>query len=256
MTIRKLASRMWRAGRRHFAPPVRLKWEVTPEEKEVFANQARSDLAKLFFRHHGRNVYKWMHYLEIYERHFAQFLNTPVKMLEIGVFKGGSLEMWREYFGDDATIFGIDIDPDCANRVRPPNQVRIGSQDDPGFLRSVISEMGAPDIILDDGSHIGRHQRISFDTLFPMLKYGGVYVIEDLHTSYWKKWFKGGYRRSGTAVAHIKEMIDDLHAWYHNHPTTTPAKDEIGAIHIYDSIVVIEKRQKHQPVHIRFGSEP
>jgi len=52
-------------------------------------------------------------------------------MLEIGVSFGGSLEMWREYFGPEATIFGIDIDPECANRFARPNQVRIGSQDDP-----------------------------------------------------------------------------------------------------------------------------
>ncbi len=65
-----------------------------------------------------------------------------------------------------------------------PNQVRIGSQDDPAFLRSVIDEMGSPDIILDDGSHVSDHQKISFETLWPLLKVGGLYVIEDLHTAY------------------------------------------------------------------------
>jgi len=224
---------------------------IDPGEKDVLASLTSGALADTFFRHHGRIVHKWIHYLEIYERHFAPYRNTPVKMLEIGVFKGGSLEMWREYFGESATIFGIDVNPDCAGYATAPNQVRIGSQDDPQFLERVVQEMGLPDIVLDDGSHIGRHQRRSFDVLFPLLKPGSLYVIEDLHTSYWPNEFAGGYRRKGTAIGHIKQMIDDMHAWYHTYPTMTPAKAEIGAIHIYDSIAFIEKKHRQQPGHIQ-----
>ena len=184
---------------------------------------------------------------------FESYRNTPVRMLEIGVYKGGSLDMWREYFGEDATIFGIDIDAECAAYATPPNQVRIGSQDDPHFLRSVTEEIGPLDIVLDDGSHIGRHQRASFDTLFPAVKEGGLYVIEDLHTSYWPVSHEGGYRRKGTAIEHVKTMIDDMHGWYHRKAITTPAKDQIGAIHIYDSMVVLEKRTIKRPTHTIAG---
>jgi hypothetical protein len=211
-----------------------------------------SEIADLFFASTGRLVHKWPHYLPVYERHFAPYRGTPVKMLEIGVSQGGSLELWRRYFGQDAVIFGIDIDPACAQRVDPPNQVRIGSQADPDFLRAVVSEMGAPDIILDDGSHIASHQRASFETLFPLLRDGGLYLIEDVHTAYWS-WLEGGHRRPGTAIEFAKSLIDDMHAWYHPERTRTNAKTEISGISFHDSLVVIEKRNHASPVHFKVG---
>jgi hypothetical protein len=226
-------------------------YKLDPAERTRLSAEASDGIGKLFFAHHGRVIHKWVHYLDIYERHFAPYRNTPVRMLEIGVFMGGSLELWREYFGTDARIFGVDLDPECANRVTPPNQVRIGSQADAKFLRSVVDELGPPDIILDDAAHIGRLQRASFDALFPLLREGGLYVIEDLSTSYWRGVYEGGYRRKGTGIEFIKDMIDDMHAWYHNKPTGTPAKEQIGAIHVYDSIVVIEKRRVKPPAHIK-----
>ncbi len=172
-------------------------------------------------------------------------------MLEIGVNHGGSLELWRKFFGPQATIFGIDISPECAERVTPPNQVRIGSQADPRFLRGVVEEMGPPDVVLDDGSHHASHQRISFDTLFPLLNDGGLYIIEDVHTSYFPGFSEGGYQRKGTAIEYAKQMIDDMHAWYHRHKAATPTQRLIKAIHFYDSLVVIEKAQIERPFHIQ-----
>ena len=210
-----------------------------------------SDIAQLFYNHEGRVIHKWTHYLDIYERHFAPYRDKNPKFLEIGVQMGGSLEMWRKYFGPDATIYGVDIDPACADRATAPTQVRIGSQDDPAFLKKVIAEMGAPDIILDDGSHIAPHQWESFRTLFPLLKDGGLYVIEDLHTAYAPGVFKGGYRRAGSAIELVKHMIDDMHAWYHGHRQVTPGKTDILGIHMYDSVVFIEKGRKSPPEHIK-----
>lgn len=230
------------------------RFQLDPSEKDRIATQASGALAHLFFEHRGRVIHKWVHYLEIYEAHFAQYRDTPVRLLEIGVFKGGSLELWREYLGANATIFGIDINRYCAGYVTEPNQVRIGSQDNADFLKKVVLEMGAPDIVLDDGSHVAEHQRKSFDVLFPLLKPGGLYIMEDLHTAYWPGSFHGGYGRKNTAIGHVKQMIDDMHAWYHLERETTPAKTEIRAIHIYDSIVVIEKQHKEQPAHIKVGS--
>jgi hypothetical protein len=131
-----------------------------------------------------------------------------------------------------------------------PNQVRIVSQDDPKFLRSVIDEMGTPDIILDDGSHFERHQRISFDTLFPLLRDGGLYLIEDLQTAYFFTRWEGKYRRKSSGIELVKDMIDDMHSWYHRKKMRTASRNQIGAIHIYDSIAVIEKRQVARPRHI------
>jgi hypothetical protein len=226
---------------------------VPSSESAALSAQAGSDFAKLFFAHKGRKAHKWIHYLDIYDRHFAKYRNTAVRMLEIGVAMGGSLEIWRKYLGPDAAIFGVDVVAACANYVTPPNQVRIGSQADKHFMRSVVAELGTPDIIVDDGSHIGRHQRISFETLFPLLREGGLYVIEDLHASYFIGSYEGGYRRRGTGVEYIKQLIDDLHAWYHGRNTQTPARDWIRAIHVYDSMVVIEKGKVERPSHIIVG---
>jgi hypothetical protein len=103
----------------------------------------------LFFSGSGRSIHKWIHYLRVYDELFAAYRSHAI-MLEIGIAKGGSLDLWRNYFGSGAVIFGIDIDSECRRRVSPPNEVRIGSQTDSEFLARVVAEMGPPNIILDD----------------------------------------------------------------------------------------------------------
>jgi len=213
--------------------------------------EAGGELEKLVFRHKRRVLHKWLQFPAIYEKEFAIYQNTAVKMLEIGVFKGGSLELWCKYFGDGATIYGIDNNPECAGLCNEPNQVRIGSQADPAFLSSVVDEMGSPDIILDDGSHVSSHQEVSFRCLFPQLKTGGLYVIEDLHTAYWPGFYEGGYRRKGTAIELAKTLVDDMHGWYHNKGQRLGNKTEIASVRFYDSIVVIEKGDIPMPRHIK-----
>ncbi len=101
--------------------------------------------------------------------------------------------------------------------------------------------MGGVDIVLDDGSHVGSHQRTSFETLFPLLNEGGIYLIEDLHTSYWTH-FEGSYLSRRSAVAMCKTLIDDMHHWYHpNGQKISAAKDMDRRIARHDSIVIIEK---------------
>lgn len=212
-----------------------------PRHRSLAEVRGDSELFRLFSEHQGRKIHKWVHYLDLYDRHFSLFKEP--RFLELGMFDGGSLELWRKYFGPDAIIFGIDIDPRCDNLVDPPNQARIGSQSDVQFLRGVVAEMGGLDIVLDDGSHIGADQRISFRTLFPLLREGGLYVIEDLHTSYFRSW-KGGYRRKGTGVEFVKELIDDMHHWWHERPA---GENDIGGIHFYDSLVFIEKGRATEP---------
>lgn len=213
-------------------------------------------MARLFYSHRGRVVHKWTHYLDRYEQHFARYKGASFGMLEIGVSEGGSLEMWRQYFGADARIMGVDIDPACAERVEAPNLVRIGSQDDPDFLLACAAELGAPlDIVLDDGSHVGQHQWTSFRTLFPLVEDGGLYVIEDLHTSYWAD-YGGGASEPTSGVGLVRALIDDMHAWYHESPELTPAKESIAGIHVYDSMVFIEKSRRERPGHIEVGAGP
>jgi hypothetical protein len=114
-------------------------------------------------------------------------------MLEIGVWKGGSLDMWRKFFGPDATLFGVDINSDCARFDGKSASVRIGSQDDPEFLRGVVKEMGKVDIVLDDGSHIASHQRASFEALFPLLSEGGLYIAPKASGSFLRPQTQGTF---------------------------------------------------------------
>ena len=98
------------------------------------------------------------------------------------------MDLWREYFGPSAVIFGVDIDESCRAIPQRSGQIRIGSQVDRRFMKSVVDEMGGLDIVIDDGSHINQHVIESFQILFPHLSRRGFYWIEDLHTSYWPRW--------------------------------------------------------------------
>lgn len=212
-------------------------------------------LERLFWSNDGPVVHKWPHYFPIYERHFGPFRDRPVRFLEIGVSKGGSLDLWRRYFGADAVIFGIDIDPACAAFDGRSAQVRIGSQDDPAFLEAVVAEMGGLDLVLDDGSHDSIHIRASLDVLFPYLAEGGVYMIEDLHAAYWPE-FSGGYGRASSFMESAKTLIDDLHHWHHHRGQKIAAtRDALTGLHIYDSIVVLDKARPAMPYHAKRGRD-
>ena len=106
-----------------------------------------SELLELFANNKDFTVHKWHHYIPIYDRYFSSFQGQKIRFLEIGVGEGGSLRMWRKYFGNNAIIFGIDINPECKKYNTPTEQVKIGSQTDEIFLQSVIKEMGGRHVI-------------------------------------------------------------------------------------------------------------
>jgi hypothetical protein len=228
------------------AIPSMSRFAFSDVERESLRQRLSGPIYEAFFASGTRKVHKWIHYLDVYERYLGRYRNTDFRILEIGVFDGGSLEMWRRYFGAAATIVGVDINPQCAQRVHSPNIVRIGSQADRSFLEKVVADLGPFDVILDDGSHIAEHQRASLDILFPTLREGGIYIIEDTHTSYWPDW-SGGYRRRTSIIEVVKRMVDDLHGWYHNHSTQSTARDWIDSIHFHDSMIILEKARKSQP---------
>ncbi|MCZ0811209.1 class I SAM-dependent methyltransferase [Roseovarius sp. EGI FJ00037] len=207
------------------------------------------DLLTIYSQHSGHLVHKWHHYIPIYDRYFTPFRGHAPRLLEIGVSKGGSLAIWRKFLGPDATIYGIDIDEDCRQYDGIDGQVRIGSQNDPAFLRSVIAEMGGVDIIIDDGSHRMNDLKASLDALFPLLNNNGIYLIEDLHTAYWTE-FGGGLGTASNFFTYVRDIVDDMHHWYHEDDMRHPEiAGSCAAIHIYDSIVVLEKAKQHPPVH-------
>jgi hypothetical protein len=189
----------------------------------------------------GKIIHKWCHYFPIYERHLSLWRNRTVTVLEIGVSNGGSLQMWSRFFGPLSTVCGIDVDPSCARHERDGIHVRIGSQSDLGFLGNVIEEFGAPDIVIDDGSHLMVDIYNTFQYLYPRLPKNGVYIVEDLHTAYWEE-FGGGVARSESFINISKGFVDRLNA---DHSRGAVESDFITrntfSINFYDSVIVFER---------------
>jgi hypothetical protein len=194
-----------------------------------------------FLTNDQRIINKWKHYFPIYERHFSPFINKSVVMIEIGVGRGGSLQMWKRYLGPHSRIIGIDIDKTCKACEEDQVYVRIGDQSDPIFLKSVLDEFGAPDIVLDDGSHVPAHQISSFNFLYPCITKNGVYMVEDLHTAHWQT-SPGGLRRCQGFIELCKQLIDELNA-DHSCSSVPPTSftHSTLSMHFYDSVAVFER---------------
>ena len=147
-------------------------------------------------------------YTRVYEPLLAPIRNTPITLLEIGVQFGASLKMWEDYF-PNARIFGIDIKEKCRQYATDRTTVLIGDQTDRAFLRTVVEETGRLDVVIDDGGHRMEQHRISLEELFPHVKRGGFYSIEDLQTAY-RSDYGGGYLTESSTIEMLKGVIDGL----------------------------------------------
>jgi len=216
--------------------------------------------------------HKWTQYFAVYRDVFGSLTSHPMRILEIGVYKGSGLRLWRRYFSHpDTLVVGIDIEPICA-QFDSPNEgirVRIGSQADPKFLQSIIEEFGPFDLIIDDGSHRSSHMITSFNCLFADgLKESGIYFVEDLHANYWPAW--RDTTRSFLDVC--KELVEHMHAHYQRNPSklfmVAKASHQsmaalevpiittmIHEIRFFDSMVAIYKTRRQYIPHYLLGSE-
>ena len=148
---------------------------------ELPEDASDNPLRKYFYAHgEGRGITKWDHYFDIYNRHLKKFIGHEVRVLEIGVHSGGSLEMWKNYFGPQAHIYGLDIEESCKKYSDPRNNIEvfIGSQGDKAFWKSFKEKIPVVDVIIDDGSHNADDQIITLEEMLPHLRPGGVYVCE------------------------------------------------------------------------------
>ena len=210
--------------------------------------ELRDDPLFGYFSSHraGRVLDKWAHYFPIYSRHFAPFRGRPVRILEIGIYRGGSLDMWHWYFGPQVTLVGVDIDEDAKAASDPRHVVEIGDQTDADFLRRVAEEHGPFDIIIDDGGHEMQQQIVTTETLFPLLADGGVFLVEDTHTSYWDS-YEGGRNRAGTFMEWAKNRLDDVNGFHQPGPIDPVWTGQLDGVHVYDSIVVFDKKTRFAP---------
>lgn len=199
-------------------------------------------LHKYFLSNGGKRLHKWLHYFDIYERHFERFRGTSPTMIEVGVFGGGSLAMWKEYFGPGAKIIGVDINPECKKHEAEDIEIFIGSQDDPKILGAILKKYPDIDLVLDDGSHIMRHMISTFEYLYPRISQTGCYMVEDTHTCYWEE-FDGGLKREGSFLEFVKDRLDDINAVHTKGalPVSNFTRS-CQSVSVYDSIVAFEKR--------------
>lgn len=210
----------------------------------------------LLDNYNGPLLNKWDNYFDIYDYYFSSFRGKKIVFLEIGIAHGGSLNFWRQYFGEDALLIGIDVNPACKQFEGPNTRVFIGSQEDEDFLNSIKHQVPEIDILLDDGGHTMMQQITTFNCLFDHVKENGIYMCEDTHTSYIKT-FGGGLFRKGTFIEFSKKHIDNLHGWFISKSARNKMINKITqsvwAVHYYNSVVVYLKKKMNEPKNLSIG---
>lgn len=195
-------------------------------------------------------------YTQHYQTHFKSFKFKKLNLLEIGVggfenplYGGHSLRMWKSFF-PFANIFSLDI---VDKSFLQEHRIKIykGSQVDYDFLQMICNEVGLFDLIIDDGSHINDHVIKSFEFLFPKLKTGGIYVIEDTQTSYWENY--GGssndFNKEGTIYNYFKSLIDSLNneEFVLDNYEKSYFDKHIISMHFYHNMIFIYKGYNNEP---------
>ncbi len=212
------------------------------------ATPGANPLEAWFRANQGRAVNKWPHYFPVYDRHLARYRGGDVTVAEFGVWHGGSLQMWRDYFGPRSRVIGVDIDPRCTAAAGEGITVVTGDQEDREFLAGLAARAGPFDVVIDDGGHSMAQQLATFEVMWPALAEGGTFLVEDVHTSYWPD-YGGGYRRAGTFTEHAKDMIDRINAWHSRDPEFQPDywTKTVAGMHVYDSVIVFDKGTHGEP---------
>ena len=234
------------------------RWVVRSPETYKYLREKYTQIRSIAFSHDLvrlaliHDSAKWgIHwYAKHYENHFKSLRWRKLKILEIGTGgydnpnKGGkSLRMWK-YFFPRSDIFSIDIF-DKSALEEPRIKIFQGNQNDPDFLKTVVENMSRVDIVIDDGSHVNDHVITSFQTLFPLVSDGGIYVIEDTQTSYWPEFGGDSYdlRNANTTMNFLKSLADGLNYQEIARKNYQPSYFEknIVALHFYHNLAFLYK---------------
>lgn len=210
------------------------------------------NLQQIFESHNGRITTKWTHYPYYYHRHLQEFIGKPITILEIGVGGGGSLQVWKKYFGSQCKVVGIDV---LENSMFQEPQIftECGSQTDFKFLESVIQKHGRPDIIVDDGSHNQTDILKTLPFLFQYLNEGGYYIVEDLHTAYWHE-NDGGINSPYNFVTVASKFVHDVNKEFMREPFT-PSFNSLMEVSFYNSLIFMRKGNPPKSQMTFFGTE-
>ena len=205
-------------------------------------------LLEIYDQHVGFATGKYEHYLAIYDRYFLSFKNRPITIVEVGVGGGGSLQAWDKYFNGQAKVYGIDAAEKSYLNFDPKGQIKViqGNQNDRDFWKRILPEIGKIDIFIDDGGHVSSEQIVTFEEVFPYLNNEGIYICEDVQTSYIpSEPFYAGPKKTGTFIEYCKALIDVMNAW------ATEGQDDfqkteltrvIHAVNFFTFLIIIEKK--------------
>jgi hypothetical protein len=198
------------------------------------------------------HTYKGKTYLDVYNRYFNEIRNEVKVFVEIGVLNGKSLKMWEEYF-PNAIIYGVDINPNCKQFETDRIKILIGDQNDDYFLNELKTQLPEIDILLDDGSHITRHQINTFNYLNQNIKKNGYYIIEDLANSYEEILNHHDLRQIWPGMSlnkshdGLKNYRSEFNNWIEEKIKDIDFRKEennIFSIHFYPMIVIFENSKK------------
>lgn len=183
--------------------------------------------------------YKHSTYFDVYDKFFSPYVGKKITFVEIGVLGGGSLFMWRDFFGPQARIIGVELNPEAKRWEEEGFEIFIGSQSDPDFLEKLAKEVGEIDIVLDDGGHTYEQQIITTECLLPHIRDGGILMVEDTHTSYMEGF---GFKRM-SFIKYAMNMVDRIN---HRFSKLTPATAEkrVWGLSFFESFVVFEVNKK------------
>lgn len=167
------------------------------------------ELERLYAEHSGKVSVKWFSYLAEYDRIFDAHRDRHVRLLELGIQNGGSLEIWGKYFPYADKLLGCDIDPNCTHLTYEDPRIAlvIGDANSDAIQAAILEHSRTFDVIIDDGSHRSSDIVKSFGRYFPRLVDGGIYVVEDLHCSYWQE-YEGGLFDPFSSVTFFKRLVD------------------------------------------------
>jgi len=197
-----------------------------------------TDIYKSFVKSPFKSI-KYGSYFHVYEKLFKPFKNKSIIFVEIGILDGGSLFMWKDYFGSKAKIIGIDLNPNAKKLKKFGFDIFIGDQCDPLLWKKVTKKYPLIDIILDDGGHTYEQQIFTTEYVKNYIKDGGLIVIEDTHTSY----MNGFGFRFVSFVKYVLKKINQLH-YRHEGIKLNSNEKKIWSVQCFESIIAFEINSK------------
>lgn len=217
----------------------------------------------IFWKKLKLQCHKWENYFDIYDKIFLPYLDKHPKVLEVGCAHGGGLELLINLFDAKLDLYAVDINKDFLGYKFDDIEVKYSCVDQGSdeHWSAYLSDGKTFDIIIDDGSHVMNDQITTLLTLFPKLNEGGMYIIEDTHTSYWKG-YDGGLHKEGTLIEFCKKLIDLIHAPHINEtppPELARIFKNLKSIEFYNSIIVLKKEYvefPNKPAHNEEGWNP